>query len=160
LEALTLSWIATDSAHEKSSLPGRQHRFHREWWVIRKDASPRSQTPLKDYLKFSRHLGVLPRGDRIIRALLAASFVIAVAGDLDLFAACVFAIVTAVFLTFRNRTGTWLVCTNMSTFVRHISLLRKMLLRSPPLFAGDGRMGIERIRFQGPQSIEISAKIP
>jgi len=106
--------------------------------------------------------GVTHRGDRIIRALLAG-FVIAVAGDLHLFAACGLAIVTAVFFALGNRAHTGLVRTNVSFFVSHIALLRKSApqRRKPTMtFLRQGRTGIESIRFPASQSLKSPQNLP
>ena len=57
----------THSATEQSLPLRRQRRFHRECERTVRIASPRSQTPLKDCLKFNRHPRRLPSGRWIIR---------------------------------------------------------------------------------------------
>jgi hypothetical protein len=62
--------------------------------------------------------------------------VIALAGNLNFFAACGPAVVAAVFLALENRTGARLVRTDLFIFVGHISLLRKNArYRSEPFYA-------------------------
>jgi hypothetical protein len=63
----TLRSNFTHSASEQSLPLRRQRRFHRECERTVRIASPRSQTPLKDCLKFNRHVRRLPSGKWIIR---------------------------------------------------------------------------------------------
>jgi len=63
----TLRSNFTHSASEQSLPLRRQRRFHRECERTVRIASPRSQTPLKDCLKFNRQVRRLPSGRWVIR---------------------------------------------------------------------------------------------
>ena len=113
---------------------------------------------LRSALSLTDTSGALHRGDRIIRACLLAGFVIAIAGDLDLFATCGLAIIAAVLLAFSNGTCARLVCAGVSLFVRHTSLLRKMLRYAHSLFLATGERGLSVSDFSVGEILKLAQK--